>query len=363
MNRPRPNPFADRAGSVRKNGRVRRRVPPVADKPVAVEPARLTERSARCPHSGVLAVPALQDGTPSDHDRDIMGAALMAAERSGGALVALLLTEDAATDWATLGADFVVRAPRPDPYMPAWDLAVLQRVRETLRPRHVFAPDLCPGPGEILRSLAARTGQTLQSDVFGFDSGQALCRFDGGRLQRREPLAEIVLCAPECALPPHNVRGAATSLALPLSDRAQDTGFLDARDLAVERRTQPLDQSDFIVAAGNGITNWEQFHGLCAAVNATPGGSRVVCDAGKLPRDRQIGASGTLVDPVCYLALGIAGAPQHLQGIERCKHVIAVNTDLHADMIRRADLAIVADAHPVMAALLNRLGHAAARDG
>ena len=30
---------------------------------------------------------------------------------------------------------------------------------------------------------------------------------------------------------------------------------------------------------------------------------------------RQVGASGTLVQPRCYLAFGIAGAPQHLQGI------------------------------------------------
>ena len=78
----------------------------------------------------------------------------------------------------------------------------------------------------------------------------------------------------------------------------------------------------------------------------------MVCDAGHLPRDRQIGASGTLVTARCYFALGIAGAPQHLQGITEVKHVIAVNTDLHAEMIKRADLAIVADAQTVMPALI-----------
>jgi electron transfer flavoprotein alpha subunit len=40
------------------------------------------------------------------------------------------------------------------------------------------------------------------------------------------------------------------------------------------------------------------------------------------------------------------------------EHVIAVNTDLHAAMIKRASLAIIADAQRVMPALLARLGRA-----
>ena len=78
----------------------------------------------------------------------------------------------------------------------------------------------------------------------------------------------------------------------------------------------------------------------------------MVCDAGLMPREAQVGASGTVLEASCYFALGIAGAPQHLQGITRCEHVVAVNTDLHAAMIERAGLAIVADAQEVMPALL-----------
>ncbi|MDJ0933000.1 FAD-binding protein [Breoghania sp.] len=84
-------------------------------------------------------------------------------------------------------------------------------------------------------------------------------------------------------------------------------------------------------------------------------GSWVVCDQGHLPGERQVGAFGILVTAGCYFALGISGAPQHLQGITRVGSVIAVNTDLHAEMIKRADLAIVADAQAVMPALLRLL--------
>ena len=66
-----------------------------------------------------------------------------------------------------------------------------------------------------------------------------------------------------------------------------------------------------------------------------------MADAGHLPRNRQIGASGTLVKPRCYLAFGIAGAIQHLQGIQHCEHVVAVNTNIHAEMVKRSDLAVI----------------------
>jgi electron transfer flavoprotein alpha subunit len=65
----------------------------------------------------------------------------------------------------------------------------------------------------------------------------------------------------------------------------------------------------------------------------------------------------------CYLALGISGAPQHLQGVAGCEHVVAVNTDLHAAMIERAGLAIVQDAQRVMPALLRLLAEEAAPAG
>jgi electron transfer flavoprotein alpha subunit len=128
--------------------------------------------------------------------------------------------------------------------------------------------------------------------------------------------------------------------------RIEDRGIA-----ATDPNAVPLTEADFIVSAGNGVTDWPGFHEVAAALGAAEGGSRVVCDTGLLPRERQVGASGSLVEPRCYLAFGIAGAPQHLQGILRCERVLAVNTDLHAEMVKRADLAIIADAQSVMPAL------------
>jgi len=110
-----------------------------------------------------------------------------------------------------------------------------------------------------------------------------------------------------------------------------------------------------VVAAGNGVADLETFARLVRALGATPGASRVLCDAGLMPRARQVGASGSVLQSECYLALGISGAPQHLAGVAGVRHVIAVNTDLHAAMVARASLAVIADAQPVIQAMLDML--------
>ena len=135
-------------------------------------------------------------------------------------------------------------------------------------------------------------------------------------------------------------------------DFAADRRIESAAPLPVDADQLPLAETDFILSAGNGVTDWASFGELARALGATRAGSRVVCDEGRLPRDRQVGASGSLVTARYYLAFGISGAPQHLQGITEVGHVVAINTDLHAEMIKRADLAIIADAQEVMPALI-----------
>src|SRR5262249_21955781 len=137
----------------------------------------------------------------------------------------------------------------------------------------------------------------------------------------------------------------------PIDGPSPATPLVDEGLARTDPNAVPLAEADFIVSAGNGVSDWDAFHQVAAALGAAEGGSRIVCDAGLSPRERQVGASGSLVEPRCYLAFGIAGATQHLQGITRCERVLAVNTDLHAEMVKRADLAIIADAQQVMPAL------------
>jgi len=70
---------------------------------------------------------------------------------------------------------------------------------------------------------------------------------------------------------------------------------------------------------------------------------------------RQVGKSGQKVKPKLYLALGISGAPEHVEGMKDAELIIAVNTDPNAPIFDVAHYGVVADLFDVTEALLETL--------
>ena len=73
-----------------------------------------------------------------------------------------------------------------------------------------------------------------------------------------------------------------------------------------------------IVAGGAGLRSAKEFAllaKLAEALGASVGGTRVVADIDLIPFERQIGTTGAMVDPDLYLAFGISGAVQHVNGL------------------------------------------------
>lgn len=114
-----------------------------------------------------------------------------------------------------------------------------------------------------------------------------------------------------------------------------------------------------VVSVGRGIGTREALADvevLAQALGAEIGCSMPVAeDWGWVPRDHYIGRSGQQVSPRLYLALGISGAPQHLEGIRGARTVVAVNNDPEAPIFQAADYGIVADLHEVVPALIQAL--------
>ncbi len=307
------------------------------------------------PTEWVLAVPELVDGHPDEHDRDILGGGRALADPIGAAVAVLDRKGEAEADLGMAGAD---RFIRPEPNWqaqgPEDEAALIQAAIERLEPHHILFPDLIPGCGDLGRRVAAMLGEEAAVDVRWLDARQAVSRGDGQRSEYyRSPPPRLLLLAPEAAAPHEGAPHEARPLE-PLGpfNGTRQTGVIEEGPIPIDPQTIPLSEAAFILAGGNGVKDWESFHRLSRALGATEGGSREACDAGYLPSDRQVGISGTLVEADCYLALGISGAPQHLQGITNCDQVIAVNTDPYAPIMKRADLAIVADVQAVMKALL-----------
>ena len=59
--------------------------------------------------------------------------------------------------------------------------------------------------------------------------------------------------------------------------------------------------------------------------------------------------------PKVYLALGISGAPEHLEGMRGAELIIAVNSDARAPIFSVAHYGAVADILDVVPALTKRL--------
>jgi len=115
-----------------------------------------------------------------------------------------------------------------------------------------------------------------------------------------------------------------------------------------------ITKQDVLVAVGRGIgneANLEVAEDLAAALGGAVCGSRPVIDQGWLPLVRQVGKSGMTVKPRLYVAAGISGAPEHVEGMKDSEVIIAVNTDAGAPIFSVAHYGIVDDATDVLEAL------------
>ena len=303
----------------------------------------------------VTVVPDAPGGRLSSHDRDLFGVARALADNGGGAVLAVVFGA-LRDDLGTAGADRVIafEGPQFSGYAPELRAAAVTAAAAQTASRHLLFADSADGGGELGRLVAAQLGERPACGAWRVDPERTTCRIAAGRRDQIRPTPRVLLVAAEAADPP----GEARHEARPLPAPAVECRPLleDAGRLAVDPNDVALAEAEFILAAGNGVRDWDGFHRLAAALGAAEAGSRVVVDAGRLPRTRQVGATGTLVTARGYLALGISGAPQHLQGITQCDHVIAVNTEAGCDMMKRASLAVVGDAQAIMPALIELIG-------
>ena len=117
-------------------------------------------------------------------------------------------------------------------------------------------------------------------------------------------------------------------------------------------------QQTMLVSIGRGIggqENIELAQELADALGCAVSSSRPITDAGWLPKTRQVGKSGLMVKPKVYLALGISGAPEHLEGMRGAELIIAVNTDPNAPIFDVAHFGATCDILDLMPLLTEKI--------
>jgi electron transfer flavoprotein alpha subunit len=94
-----------------------------------------------------------------------------------------------------------------------------------------------------------------------------------------------------------------------------------------------ISKEPILIAVGRGIQNEDNVElaqELAEALGGEVCSSRPVVDQGWLPTSRMVGKSGHKVKPKLYLAMGISGAPEHVEAITDSEMIIAINTDPNA---------------------------------
>jgi electron transfer flavoprotein alpha subunit len=108
---------------------------------------------------------------------------------------------------------------------------------------------------------------------------------------------------------------------------------------------QDIRKSDVLVSAGAGVgRSFEKIRALAGELNGMAASSRKLVDRGITSRSIQVGQSGKTVSPRLYIALGINGAIQHIEGIKHPHYIIAVNINKDAPLCSLSDIVVVGDA-------------------
>lgn len=113
-------------------------------------------------------------------------------------------------------------------------------------------------------------------------------------------------------------------------------------------------QQDVLVAVGRGIGGHDNLalaEDLAEVLGGAVCASRPIIDQGWVSASRQVGTSGVIVKPRLYIAAGISGAPEHVEGMKRAGLIVAINTDPHAPIFNVAHYGAVADALEILPAL------------
>jgi electron transfer flavoprotein alpha subunit len=285
------------------------------------------------------------------------------ADELGVKLEAVLLGHDAQDLAQTMGvADTVLyvdhptlREPTPEVYTHA-----LAQLIQTRHPSYLIISLTNVGMdlGPLLAAQLDIPFVNFCQDVRIVEGQvQPLCLLYGGKIQATVAMAgePAIMAILPGTRPAEEGRADRVSpverleVSLPETPVVRFKGYVDPEASGVD-----ITMQEVLVAVGRGIQTQENVELAQELANELGGaicGSRPVIDQGWLPLSAQVGRSGATVKPKLYIAAGISGAPEHVEGMKDSALIVAINTDAQAPIFNLAHYGIVADALDILPAL------------
>jgi electron transfer flavoprotein alpha subunit len=298
-------------------------------------------------------------GQVADISYVMLAAARALAEGTGGNVTAVLLGHNAQELSGDLAADKVLYVDDPaladftsDAYLAALSALIGENEpRATLFGHTSIGMDVASG-------ISARLGLPLVSQCISFSAdGNFQSQICGGKIIAEGKLpgpSALATLAPgvykpekgQSAQPPEVAPTAA-----PAFDRLR---VKLAQYVEPEAGDVDISKEPILISVGRGIQNEDNIElaeELAEALGGVVCSSRPVVDQGWLPTSRMVGKSGHVVKPRLYLAMGISGAPEHVEAITDSELIIAVNTDPSAPIFDIAQYGAQVDMTDLMEVL------------
>lgn len=235
----------------------------------------------------------------------------------------------------------------------AWGEVVAQAVR-ALSPTVVLATGTDRG-NEVMAHAAATLDLPMVANVVELAGDELVrVRWGGSLLERCRldaPIQLLTVAHHAFAAEESPVAAMAAPLAVDLDSAL---GRTVVRDRVEREAGVTLATAQVVVSGGRGVGSADGFaplQELAAELGGVVGCSRAVTNMGWRNHTDQVGQTGTRIAPDIYIACGISGAIQHWVGAMASKKILAINIDPEANMVTKADYAVIGDLHQVVPAI------------
>jgi electron transfer flavoprotein alpha subunit len=302
-------------------------------------------------------------GKVSDISYIMLAAAHDLAQSTGGKVVAIVLGRDVQGLASNFNADQVLYADHPllsDFNPEAYQKAMVLIINE-YKPRVVIFGHTSIGM-DIVGGISSQLGLPLISSVRNISEGnKVISQICGGKIMAECDLPEtttLLTLIPGGYKPEQGQSTQSPPVSsFPVSAfdglRTMLIQYIEPESGDVDITKEPL-----LIAVGRGIQTQDNIslaEELAEAIGGVVCASRPVVDQGWLPTSRLVGKSGSTVKPKVYLAIGISGAPEHVEAITGSDVIIAINTDPAAPIFNIAKYGTTADLFDLVPVLTEQI--------
>jgi electron transfer flavoprotein alpha subunit len=277
-------------------------------------------------------------GKVSDISYVMLAAARVLASASQGDVVALLLGHDAQKLADDLAADRVLYVDHPDlvEFTPDAYLEALTPQIQQHGPRAMLLGHTSIGM-DVASGLSARLDLPLVSQCRNVTVSDGslgfISQICGGKIMAEGLLPEpttLMTMVPGAFRPEQGRSEQAPTLNRQADPELAGLRVKLAQYVEPEAGDVDITKAPILIAIGRGLQSADDLELVEEVAHALGGvvcASRPIVDQGWLPATRLVGKSGYTVKPKLYLALGISGAPEHVESITGSELIIAINTD------------------------------------